>query len=153
MPDFIANLSSTAMMVIWAVAFVFFLIVEASTAALVSIWFAAGALVALFFAIAKTGFLVQCIVFVAVSVIVLIVTRPIAKKVNNKKVPTNYELDVGKTVRVIETIDNVKNRGRVKLDGTFWSARSDNGEVIEEGLDVTVVKVDGAKLIVRKNVS
>ncbi|MBQ7070396.1 MAG: NfeD family protein [Ruminococcus sp.] len=150
MPSFIADLSSTAMMVIWAVAFVFFLIVEASTAALVSVWFAAGALVSLFFAIAKTSFLTQCIVFVVTSVVVLILTRPLAKKINDKKVPTNYELDVGKTAQVIEQIDNVKNTGRVKLDGTFWSARSESGDVIGEGLDVEVRKVDGSKLVVCK---
>ncbi len=150
MPSFIADLSSTAMMVVWAVAFVFFLVVEASTAALVSVWFAAGALVALFFAIAKTTFLTQCIVFVVTSVVVLILTRPLAKKINNKKVPTNYELDVGKTAQVIEQIDNVKNTGRVKLDGTFWSARSEGGDIIGEGLDVVVRKVDGSKLVVCK---
>jgi membrane protein implicated in regulation of membrane protease activity len=153
MPGFIADLSSTGLMIFWAVAFVFFLIVEASTAALVSIWFAVGALVAMFFALAKLGFVAQLFAFVITSAVVLVFTRPLARKINNKKVPTNFELDVGKTAQVIEKIDNTKNSGRVKLDGTFWSARSERGEQIEEGRDVTVVRVDGSKLIVTQKVS
>ena len=90
----------------------------------------------------------QFAVFVAASIILLIATRPVAKKVQNKVVPTNFELDVGKTAEVTEDIDNTKNKGRVKLDGTYWAAVSQDGSFIKQGSVVNVVEVSGAKLIV-----
>lgn len=145
-------MTATMLIVVWAVAFVFFVICElANGAALISIWFALAALISMFCAIAKLSFAVQLVVFVISSVLLLVLTRPLVKKVANKIVPTNYELDVGRTAIVVESIDNKVNKGRVKLDGTNWSARSADGSNIPEGEPVTVVKVDSAKLIVQKN--
>lgn len=142
----------TTMVIFWAIAFVVFLIAEIATLdALISVWFAVGALAAMFCAIADIGFVWQMAVFVGVSAVVLIATRPFVKKVQGKKVPTNYELDVGKQAVVIESVNNALGQGRVKLDGTDWSARSEDGSEIFEGERVTVTQVDGSKLIVRKN--
>lgn len=139
----------TTFIIIWAVAFVFFVIVEiANGAGLLSIWFALGSLAAMFCAIAKLPFVAQFAVFVIASIIFLIATRPLAKKVRMTAVPTNFELDVGKTAQVIESIDNSLNKGRVKLDGTDWSAVSADGKKIEKGSIVSVVEVSGAKLVV-----
>lgn len=144
-------MTATMLIVLWAVAFVFFVICEvANGAALISIWFALASLVSMFCAIAKLSFLVQFIVFVASSILLLILTRPLVKRVANKIVPTNYELDVGKTAIVIENIDNRINKGRVRLDGINWAACSADGSEIEEGSPVKVVKVDRAKLVVEK---
>jgi len=143
--------AATMYIVLWAVAFVFFVICEiANGAALISIWFALAALVSMFCAIAKLSFLVQFIVFVASSIVLLILTRPLVKRVANKIVPTNYELDVGKTAIVVESINNRINKGRVKLDGINWAASSADGSEIEEGSPVKVVKVDSAKLVVER---
>lgn len=140
---------ATFLIVFWAVAFVFFVICEVATGtALVSIWLAIAALASMFCAIGKTSFLVQCIVFVAGSIVLLILTRPAVKKLQKKTVATNYELDVGKTAIVTEKINNEISEGRVKLDGTNWAAVSADGSVIEQGTPVTVEQVDGAKLIV-----
>ena len=128
---------ATLKIVFWALAFVFFVVCEVATGtALVSIWLAIAALIAMFCAIAKLSFLTQCIVFVVSSIILLLLTRP------------NYELDVGKTAIVIEPIDNSVNKGRVTLDGTDWAARTEDGSKISEGTPVKVVRIDGAKLIV-----
>ncbi|MBO5449196.1 MAG: NfeD family protein [Ruminococcus sp.] len=144
--------TATMYIIIWALAFVFFVVIEvANGSALISIWFAIAALIAMFCAIAKLSLLMQLIVFVISSIILLILTKSIVKKVQNKVVPTNFELDVGKTAMVIERIDNSVNKGRVRLDGTDWAARSQDGSAIEEGVPVTVVKVDSAKLVVTKN--
>ena len=98
---------ATLKIVFWALAFVFFVVCEVATGtALVSIWLAIAALIAMFCAIAKLSFLTQCIVFVVSSIILLLLTRPVVKKLQNKPVATNYELDVGKTAIVIEPIDN-----------------------------------------------
>ncbi len=143
--------AETLYIVGWAIAFVFFVVVEAATsAALVSIWLAFGALVSMFFAIAGVGFKVQLAVFVISSVIMLIATRPLARKIQGEKHATNFELDVGKTAVVTEKIDNSLSEGRVRLDGTNWAARSEDGSVIDEGAVVTVREVSGAKLIVAK---
>lgn len=136
--------------IFWAAAFVFFLIVEAVTFQLVSVWLALGALVSMFCAIGDLSFAIQLAVFVIVSAVALAATRPIVKKFYNQKQPTNSELDIGKSAVVIEKIDNSTLKGRVKLSGTDWAARSQTGDVIEAGETVTVTDVDGAKLIVTK---
>lgn len=141
--------AETMYIVLWAIGFVFFAVVEvANGAGLFTIWFALASLAAMFCAVAKLPFLVQFIVFVVASIILLVVTRPLAEKIRKKAVPTNYELDIGKNALVIEDIDNVRSKGRVKLDGTDWAARSADGRPIENGSTVTVVQVEGAKLIV-----
>ncbi|MBR1863527.1 MAG: NfeD family protein [Ruminococcus sp.] len=145
-------MTGTTYIVMWAVAFVFFVVVEvANGAGLFSIWFAVASIIAMFFAIAKAPFVVQLAAFVVGSIVLLLVTRPLAKRVQKKTVPTNYELDVGQTAVVIEGIDNTVNKGRVKLNGTDWSARSVDGRPISNGSTVTVVQVSGAKLIVSDN--
>ena len=145
-------LTGTMLIIFWAVAFVFFVVVEiANGAGLFSIWFALGSLLSMFCAIAKFDFVVQLIVFVVGSILFLIISRPLTKKINRSAVPTNYELDVGKTAEVIESINNESNRGRVRLDGTDWAARSVDGSSIETGSIVKVVEVSGAKLIVSAN--
>lgn len=142
--------SQLYMTVFWAICFVVFLGLEIATAtALVTIWLALGSFVAMFFAIAHLPFWVQCTVFIVVSAVLLIFTRPAVKKLLTKTQPTNFELDVGKSATVIETINNDSGEGRVILDGTYWTARSQDGRIIEKDTVVTVVKVDGAKLIVK----
>ena len=144
-------MGTTLMIALWAVAFVFFVICEIATGtALVSIWLAFGALISMFCAIGKTSFLVQFIVFIVSSIVLLMATRPLVKKMQGKIVPTNFELDVGKTALVTEDIDNSVNKGRVKLDGTNWAARTADNSTIGEGTPVKVVKVEGAKLIVER---
>lgn len=137
------------LIIFWAAAFVFFLVFEAVTFQLVSIWLGLGALVSLLLAIFELPFWVQLIVFIAVSVIALWVTRPLVKKFFSNKVATNSELDIGRVAIVTETINNSLSKGRVKLNGTYWAAKSVDGEIIEEGSTVTVTEVDGTKLIVK----
>lgn len=144
-------MSQTAMIVGWAIAFVFFIICEISTAtALVSIWLGFGALISMFCAIGGCSFTVQIVVFVIASVLLLVFTRPLAKKIQGKQVKTNYELDIGKTAVVIEDIDNLHNCGRVKLNGVDWEARSVDGANISAGIVVTVKEISSSKLIVSK---
>ncbi|MBR6872999.1 MAG: NfeD family protein [Ruminococcus sp.] len=141
----------TTMVIFWAIAFGVFVVAEVATLnALVSIWFAVGSLGAMFFAMADLDFVWQMVMFVGLSTVVLIATRPLVKKMQGRRYATNFELDIGKTCTVIEPINNQLGQGRVKLDGTDWSARSEDGSPIEAGTVVTVKMVDGAKLIVAK---
>ncbi len=136
---------------IWAVLVVIFIIAEIATVQLVSIWFAAGALVTMLCAyFTDLSFIGQLVVFIVSSAVFLALTMPIIMSRRKKKgyVSTNSELDIGKTAVVIQDIDTDKGTGRVTLDGVDWSAVPANGEVIPTGSVVTVKAVNGAKLTV-----
>lgn len=136
--------------VIWVVALILFSVIEAVTVQLVSIWFAAGALAALIADLLGAGVTVQFVVFLAVSIICFIVTRPLVKKFSTSKIQsTNADRCIGETAVVVEEIDNVNAKGQVKVNGNIWSARSETDEVIAEGEKVTVLKIEGVKLIVK----
>lgn len=137
------------MTVLWAILIVVFLIIEGATAGLTSIWFAAGALAALAAAFLEAPVWLQVLLFVAVSVATLILTRPFARKFVNKKIqPTNADRVIGGTATVTERIDNIAGMGAVSVGGRIWTARSASGEVIEEGRLAAVKAIEGVKLIV-----
>lgn len=133
----------------WLIVMVLFLVIEAVTVGLVCIWFAAGALVALFAAMFGAQLWLQIFVFLIVSAATLYFTRPLVKKyVNSKVEPTNADMVIGKECRVTETVDNISGTGAVYVDGKTWTARSENYEIIPEGTLVTAKSIDGVKLIV-----
>lgn len=136
---------------LWLVLLVVFLVAEWATVGLVSIWFAGGALVALLLAIFGAGPVAQVVVFLVVSAILLVGTRPFAVKYfNKKKAKTNYEGIIGTVVRVAETVDNFNQTGVAFADGKEWTVRAvENGMVIEEGKSAVVVAIQGVKLIVK----
>ena len=138
----------------WVVALVVFLIVEAVTAGLVSIWFVFGSLVALICAALGAAVWLQIFWFVIVSVATLVLTRPLAKRyVDSRSVATNADRSIGRAAVVTERIDNLAATGAVKLDGVVWTARStDDAVAIETGERVTVRAIEGVKLIVERSV-
>lgn len=136
--------------IIWAAAIVVFGILEAVTAQLVSIWFVFGAIAALIASFFNVPFAVQVVIFVAVTVLALVITRPLVKKfINPKKVKTNADKVVGQTGIVVQDINNVEATGQVKVDGQIWTARSTGNNVIASGNEVIIEKIDGVKLIVK----
>lgn len=138
----------------WVVALVVFLIVEAVTAGLVSIWFVFGSLVALICAALGAAVWLQIFWFVIVSVATLVLTRPLVKRyVASRSVATNADRSIGRAAVVTERIDNLAATGAVKLDGVVWTARStDDAVAIETGERVTVRAIEGVKLIVERTV-
>lgn len=134
----------------WVVALVVFLIVEAVTAGLVSIWFVFGSLVALICAALGAAIWLQIFWFVIVSVATLVLTRPLVKRyVDRRSVATNADRNIGRTAVVTERIDNLAATGAVQLAGVVWTARStDDAVAIEPGTHVTVRAIEGVKLIV-----
>lgn len=138
----------------WVVALVVFLIVEAVTAGLVSIWFVFGSLVALICAALGAAVWLQIFWFVIVSVATLVLTRPLVKRyVDSRSVATNADRSIGRAAVVTERIDNLAATGAVKLDGVVWTARStDDAVAIETGKRVTVRAIEGVKLIVERSV-
>ena len=141
----------SAMSWLWLGAVVLFGAVEAATAGLVSIWFAAGAVAGLIAAWLGAGVAVQVVLFAAVSAAALAVTRPLVRRYTaGKAVPTNLDRVLGDSGKVMETIDNENSSGAVYVDGKTWTARSADGSVIPAGATVQVLRMEGVKLFVQK---
>lgn len=140
------------MVYVWLGVLVAAVIVEFCTTQMVSIWFAIGALASFFVALAGVEQIwIQIVVFVIVSAIAVIVTRPLVKKmVNGKAEPTNADMVIGKTGVVTETIDNLSPSGQVKVAGAVWTARSADDSVIGENEKVIIKEISGVKLLVIK---
>ncbi len=92
----------------------------------------------------------QLVVFIVASLVIFFTLRPLAKKYLSpkKKVETNVNRLIGRKAVVIETIDNFRQTGRVKIDGDDWRARTETQEVIPVGREVIIKVVDSATLIV-----
>ena len=135
--------------IIWLVAAVVLAVIEALTLGLSTIWFAGGAVVAAIFAYFGVSVITQIFVFLIVSGVLVIFTRPVAqKKLKVGKEKTNVDTAVGQTCVVMEEI-RPYNVGQVKLGGQIWSAvGSVESERIKAGETVKVLRVEGVKLIV-----
>lgn len=135
--------------IIWLLLMVVFLVTEASTVTLVSLWFAAGALAAMVVSLLSGALWLQVTVFLAVAVILLTALRPLVRKfVTPKLTATNIDSVIGSTGLVTAPIDNVTASGQVKLGGMDWSARSTSGDPIAEGTRVRVDRIEGVKVFV-----
>lgn len=140
-----------SMTYIWLGVMILMLLIEAAVPGLVSIWFAAGALVSVAASALRAPLWLQLLLFVMVSVVSLIVTRPLVKKyVNSKVQPTNADAIIGREGVVTEKIDNVLGAGAVKVGGTVWSALSSSDDItIEPGTRIIAEEIRGVKLVVR----
>lgn len=137
--------------IVWLVIFLVLLIIEIFTLGLTTIWFALGAVGAFIASLFHAGIVVQMIIFLAVSIITLLVTRPIAVKYfSNNTIKTNVEEIIGKRAVITEAIIDGNNNGKAKLNGEIWSARSEDGSYIQMDETVEIVAVEGVKLIVKK---
>ncbi len=138
--------------IFWLVLFVILLVIEIFTMGLTTIWFAGGAVLAFIMAYVGFGAPGQIIVFLLSSIILLVLTRPLAVKFFNKeRQRTNAESLIGQKAIVIERIDTLHGVGRAEVNGMEWSAKTDDLEaVIEVGEIVKIDGIQGVKLIVRK---
>ncbi|MBR2732549.1 MAG: NfeD family protein [Clostridia bacterium] len=139
----------TFTLVMWVVLLAVFLIVEAMTAQLVTIWFAVGAGAALIVRLCKLPLWLQLVVFLVVSAAALLLTRPLLKKLTKQSAqPTNADRCIGQIAVVTEKIDNLAGKGQAVVQGSVWTARSSDGAVIPKDACVRVERIDGVKLIV-----
>lgn len=137
---------------IWLGILAVLLVIEAITAGLTTIWFAGGALVAAVAAYCGAGVVLQFGLFFAVSLVLLIFTRPVAVRYMNHNVEkTNAESLLGKKAVVIEKIDNLAQTGHVRIRDIEWMARtSDDSVRIPENAVVEIEEIHGVKLIVKE---
>lgn len=136
------------MAIYWFIACLFLIFVEISTINLVSIWFAIGAFFSMVLAIFIDNLLLQLLVFITVSIIALLITKPVVNRFKkNDVVPTNVDRVIGKRAEVIKKI-TPDEYGEVKVLGAIWTATSDT--VLNVSDKVIVKKIDGVKLVVEK---
>lgn len=135
--------------IIWLALTVVFLITEAVTVTVVSLWFAAGSLAAMVTALTGGGLAFQATVFLIISIVMLTALRPLVRKyVTPTLTPTNIDSVIGSVGIVTVQIDNISATGQVKLNGMEWTARSTSGEPIAAGTQVTVNRIEGVKVFV-----
>ena len=139
------------MTIVWLALAVIFAIAEAATMGLVSVWFAAGSLVAMVASMLHAPLGVQIALFLVTAAVTLVLTRKFAKQQFNKeRERTNADRVVGAIAIVTETVDNDKPSGQVRAAGQIWTARSLQGTVIPEGAKVTVHSIRGVKAMVEE---
>lgn len=140
------------MTIFWLVLMLILILAEIATMGLTTIWFAAAALVCGICAGFGMPFLPQMIIFIVISLVLILFTRPIAMKYFNRdRVKTNAESLIGKQAIVTTQIDNLRAAGQVTVSGQEWTARSsEDGTIIPQGAVAEVLAINGVKLIVRE---
>lgn len=139
-------------LLLWLGILAVLLIIEAATVGLVTVWFAGGALAAAIASVAGAGAVTQWLLFLAVSLVLLFFTRPLAVRYMKRGIPrTNVNSLIGKKAVVIQKIDNLSQTGQVRINDIEWMARTESdGEKIPEESVVEIEAVRGVKLIVKK---
>lgn len=138
------------MIVVWTIVIIGSIIIETETSELVSCWFALSGIVALVLALCKVDLLIQCLVFVAVSAVLVIATRPIIKKFNAiEDIPTNVDRLIGMTGVITKKVHG-DEKGEIKVNYQRWTAINKCDEVFEVGEKAIVSYIDGNKLVIEK---
>ena len=137
---------------LWLIIFVACIALEIVSMGLTSVWFAGGAVIAAVCSALGAPIWLQCVLFLAVSFVLLFFTRPVAVKYFNKdRVKTNAESYVGKQAIVISEIDNLQGIGQVTVEGKEWTARTTDDHVtLPVGAVVVFKSISGVKLIVEE---
>lgn len=145
-------MSSVMYVVCWLLLAAIFIVIEIISLGLTTIWFAGGAFVAALAGLAGANLTVQIILFAVVSIVLLVVTRPIAKKyLDSRTEKTNAEALVGQNAIVLDEVNNLLETGRAKINGMEWTARSKVDSVtIPAGAVAKIVDIQGVKLILEK---
>lgn len=140
------------MSILWLAGVAAFIILEAFTYQLICIWFALGCIAAMIAASFDVGTMAQMWIFVGVSAVALICTRPLVKKLIKSKPSekTNADRIIGSKAVVIKKIDGVDAIGQVKSGGSVWTAKSCDGGAVDEGETVVVKSIEGVKLMVER---
>lgn len=136
----------------WLAVIILFLVIEMITVSLVSIWFVGGALAAFLAAYFTDTMWIQVVAFLAVSVVLLVLLRPLARKLSVKQkdqMVSGAKAMIGKQAIVTEEIDSVHAKGAVQVNGQYWTAKTKLFEdKIPKDTIVDIIDVDGVKLIV-----
>lgn len=135
---------------IWVAVTIICVVVESLTLSLTTIWFGISAFVMVFLAFTPLPFVAQLFIFVLLSLLLLIFTRPIVKqKLNQKKIATNYERIIGEIAIVTKKITMLE-KGSIKINGMEWTAAVKKDIVLEEGCKCVVEEIAGVTAYVKE---
>lgn len=136
---------------LWIAAIIIFMIVEACTYQLVSIWFVLGAVGAAIAYFADAALWLQIAVFTAVSAVSFAILRPLSiKLVKRPKIKTNADSLIGREVLITHDVNNTEGEGQGKINGMTWTVRGESAGIIRAGDTATIKRIEGVKLIVEK---
>ena len=134
--------------IFWLLCAIGFVVLEAMTWNLVSIWFAVGSAAALLSCLLVQSFRVQAAVFIAVSALCLLAFKPLAKKLRKAHTATNGDRNLGREATVLTPV-TAEATGRVRLDGVDWNARcATPGDTLAPGESCRVMEIHSTLLIV-----
>ena len=135
---------------LWVAVGVVALIIELSTAALVSIWFVPAAILTALVSLVVNSFFIQILVFVILSIIAMIISRKVYKKYIKKDkddVDANSNL-IGKYAKTTEDTDGLN--GKVLVGDIYWKAKTQNGDTVPKDQSVKIVSVEGTTLVITR---
>ena len=136
---------------IWIIVFAVMIIWEIISLGLTSIWFCGGAIAAAVAAYYGANIYIQIVLFIVVSTVLLLAIRPIAKKkLLTTAAPTNIDRNIGKKVKVIETVDSSTGTGLIKIGDVEWRAVSENGRTIAKDSFAEIVNIEGTRVYLRE---
>ncbi len=137
---------------IWVIIGILFMVAEIFTPSFFMFWFGIGGIVAAFVAYFYPNMVIEIVVFIAVSIVLVLLTRPFARRITGEE-PRKINVDdiVGREAIVVEKIDNIAGKGIIKVNGDLWRATSESDDlVIEKEEKVVILRVEGAHLVVRR---
>lgn len=130
----------------WLLMVAVFVVLELATTALVSIWFVAGAVVALLLSLISPLWWPQWLAFALVSLIAQLLARPLVTRMRAKRSPAmNVDRNVGRVATVLTSI-GPGVQGRARLDGVDWNALC--AAPLEPGDRCLVLQIEGTALVV-----
>ncbi len=136
----------------WLIASGIFFIAEIITTGFLVFWLGVSGLITMCVSFFTDNLIIQTSVFVVLSALLILVTKPFVKKFVSKDTDkikkTNAFSIIGKKAIVIKDIDSINGVGQIKVDGEVWSAEGINGSNIEKGTEVKISKIDGVRAIV-----
>ncbi len=137
------------MFFVWIAMIVLAVVAEAMTAAITAIWFVPAGIISMILALANCSLNVQIITYFVTALVLLLLSKTILKKLIHKKgyTPTNADRVIGGEGLVTEEINNIAGTGEVKIDGKRWTARTEADVIIPVGSLVTVLRIEGVKLV------
>lgn len=134
----------------WGVFIILAFYIETLSMDLTSVWFGFGAIGGLITAVFTSVLVIQLSVFAVISLILVLLTRPLAKKyLKTNTIKTNADSLIGQTTKIIVDI-LPGERGEVKIEGKIWTAYTDQSETLSKDSKVTIIAINGNKLMVRK---
>lgn len=136
--------------ILWLVVAGIMIILEMISLGLTTIWFAIGAIATALVAYLGAGWFIQIIVFAAISLLMLFITRPIVQKHLMKNVPTNIDSLIGKRVIVLSDVNGELGVGKVSINGLEWSAIAEGNEQLKKDEEAIVKAIEGNKVIISK---